>query len=211
MVHQVDMALNSVTDVLTVPFTVVKKGVVEPLLDVNVKVFVVISLILLYVTYTLLLWERSPASCLEKEGVCSQIFLGNDLYDNNSAPPYNGVVKLLELGIFTFVFLTLMKLVAVGVSKHGIKPNAFIGFATAVGIFEALHIIFVDLFQVGSYAELSAANSRTGMSFKEVTQAFIYQVLQLLRLMIYVDGAYTFIFLTLAVATGVVGGLVARV
>jgi hypothetical protein len=177
----VDFALNTVQEILEIPYDIVSKGLIKPLLEVDVKVFFATSLILLLVTYILLDWESGPGSCRNINGVCYKIFKGGQ-----GDEKVGGALQLISGGLSLFALLLVVKLVARGVSQHGLKPSAFVGVATLFGLAEFFKILLEDLFQVAitdeTIYEVSPTPPIVGNSFKVIMQKYLWTVIESFRL-----------------------------
>jgi hypothetical protein len=205
----VEFPITSVEDVLKVPFNIVKYNVLKPLMDIDVKMFLALSLVLLFLSFLMTEWKSSPKSCKEMEGACFKIFKGQELplpaqgsNDTGSA----GVYVLLRTGLQILVALLYFKIVARGVQAHGIKPIAFLNLAAVAGIAEVSHVFLNKLFKVSEVTGFLFATDEPGQqsSFQSLCQQYIYYVNDVFRIDS-IENTFNFS----AVFFGVVAGILA--
>ena len=171
------MPLTVAEDVLAAPFNVVKNNVLGPLMDVDVRVFLTMSLVLLALSFILTEWKSSPKSCKQQAGACFKIFKGRDVVGGHT-----GVYTVLEYGLLIIAQVLFFKLIARGVQAHGIRPIAFLHFAAVVGLAELANVFFVSLFQVAIPFD-SNVTDQPGQeaSFKELCQQYLFDIINLFR------------------------------
>jgi hypothetical protein len=179
----VDFSLNTVEEVLEVPFNIVRNNVIEPLVKVDVKMFLALSLVLMFVSFILTEWKSAPKSCKVVVGACYKIFKGKYESTNDSGQSFAGVYELLRSGLEIIFLVLVFKLVARGVQSHGIKPIAFLSLAAVLGLAEALHVLLTDLFIVALPDNAVFQNQNAGQdaSFKKICQIYLYYVINRFR------------------------------
>ena len=142
------------------------KDLVKPLFETDTQSFVIGFLVVYYLQFVVLAYEKMPNDCQVSTGTCRKL----------AQASFNFSYVIITVGLFCL----WMSMVYRGVSKHGLNPRAYLNIASFYFMFVVLRVIFQDIYELFPTSVDITATASPAVSMKDLTQTYIGNLITVL-------------------------------